>query len=53
MQEAVTRYVDDQRYRETWNVAIAKHALTHGFGAANSPDEWLRIFRTYGLKVRE
>lgn len=52
IQEAAARFIADPRYRDTWNPAIVKHALTLGYGARCTAAEWSQVFLSYGLKVR-
>lgn len=53
MAEAVSRILNDPRYRSSWEVSVAKHAKTFGMGDLNTPEEWISVFKSYGLKVKE
>ncbi|CAB5220650.1 hypothetical protein UFOVP244_17 [uncultured Caudovirales phage] len=51
--EAVSRILNDPRYRSSWEVSVAKHAKTFGMGDLNTQEEWLSVFKSYGLTVKE
>lgn len=51
--EAVSRILNDPRYRSSWEVSVAKHAKTFGMGDLNTQEEWMSVFKSYGLTVKD